>query len=67
MPGLERPPTGARRNDRPAAFGGCPDWQLCGTHVASLPARLERPPGWARRDDGLTVAGEWTPPDPERP
>eukprot|EP00969_Alexandrium_andersonii_P224898 9932152-Alexandrium_andersonii.AAC.1 len=57
MPGLERPPTGARRDDRPAAFGGCSDWQPCSTHVVPLPARLERPPLWARRDDRQTLAG----------
>eukprot|EP00969_Alexandrium_andersonii_P258084 11411405-Alexandrium_andersonii.AAC.1 len=34
MPGPERPPTGARRDDRPAASGGCSNWQPGSTHVA---------------------------------
>eukprot|EP00969_Alexandrium_andersonii_P035405 1550560-Alexandrium_andersonii.AAC.1 len=65
MPGLERPLAGARRVGRPAALGGCSGWQPCSAHVAPLPARPERPPPWARRDDG-PVAGERMPPGPER-
>eukprot|EP00969_Alexandrium_andersonii_P257588 11388981-Alexandrium_andersonii.AAC.1 len=67
MPGLERPPAGARRVDGPAASGGRSGGQPRNTQGAPLPARPEQPPEGARCDHGLAVVGEWTPPGPERP